>query len=701
MEDERRKYLDLEKEYNRLFEEVQHLQSAHQKETYQQEKKFVLENRSLQKALLDKTDEHSKASQILRHLEEKYAKEQELWKQSISQLEQENRKMSTTLLELNSKVSIQEKTILELQLIRKDLQTTLHIKEEDYNKSMTESQVKESDIYREREMRTKYEQRTMDLEQALTEKNEEIKNLKLQFMRLKLDSEKAEKLDKVVDQLRVEVQAFQRKEKQYLEELELSASRERKLHQEIDEMHVQVRKVQNDMDIRTSQTDVYLQELEALKLKEVKQRKLTNDAIIKIEKLNQEIASLNHRILKQSEEMELLSGEKKGLEVKMKHTQEQYQKQEKQIAQWKEYEMQFHQQQNESAQVLNRLNTEMMIRERDITHLKEKVEDYAARLAQEAQSRKNLMAQHKEKLQAAELKIQTLERNSSELSGVNKESRGLLSEVRQELAGKDQEIRGLSQKCDELEGEVHRLKGIRTKERSELEAQVSRQSHELSTLKEKLERFKSKSDEEVTQLEEQIEQKNRMIDNLRQELDEARPQVKHYSQMKDQQEVKISELTAAITNRNQQVTRLQNDLKEKEKEIQMLDMKQQSMIKTLERMEEEVTMYRNVSLQKDTNMMKLQTKVNDLFGRLKSQVTTILDKDKEVESMGSWAELMMNPTTPQLNSNHHPMNSPSTQVNQTPVQASSPYIHSQSLIKPIKIFDENPVVLMGDISGDF
>lgn len=75
LEEEKIKFGYLETEYHKLLGEVQSLQTTHKRENDQLEKKSSNESRSLQKALMLKTEECAATNDTLKNQVERYLKE--------------------------------------------------------------------------------------------------------------------------------------------------------------------------------------------------------------------------------------------------------------------------------------------------------------------------------------------------------------------------------------------------------------------------------------------------------------------------------------------------------------------------------------------------------------------------------------------------------------------------------------------------
>ncbi|KAJ3087825.1 hypothetical protein HK102_010207 [Quaeritorhiza haematococci] len=690
MEDERAKYIQLENEYHKLLSEVQALQTNHLQELKNQERKHEADQRMLQKALAGKSDELAAIVKELHNLQQRYTKESNSWLNNNQKLERQVEKLQRLLADAETRNQQQEKALADKHRTNRDLQETvsdLHrtkkelveqliSKDGDIKKQSAQLREREAEWMKEKEGRMKLEVQALQLDHFVSQRDEEIKTLKAQVSRYRTEVEpelsrtraalaesrkEAEVLSKrekqylgeleqaalrerklytVVEEhaktkgalieARKEVDELVKREKQYLEDLEQAAQRERKLYSDREELAQQSRKLSNEIERRTAREQVYLQDIEHLRTMENKIREEMQALTSKNTAQTEESANLTKHLRKQQNDNARLQqdlNEAKTLATELRGT---IANQEKELSQIRTLADDLQHEKDELVLQRGQILAEVASKQQEISDLQGQNADLNRRLEVETQNRQEMKAQNKEKLLAVQDRVVDLQNTLNETTIQLQEFRETEALLRQALRQKDEAIQAHTQRIGELQQQVAAIQQQFSKEVSEREALVGKKKEEITAVQEKYIVAKTTMETELNQLRAQLAQKSNQIHNLMDEQARLKVDLSEVSADRFRLEARVSELTAAESSFNRQLSNLQATLTQKDQEATLLSLKNQNLMEQVKRLEEEVHAYRSASIQKDSDLARLQSNVNELSRRLKSQVDLLLERDREL-----------------------------------------------------------------------
>jgi chromosome segregation ATPase len=581
LEEERSKYIQLEGEYHKLLSEVQELQTNHLQEFKNQERKHETEYRNLQKALILKSEECTLATRELQQFQARYAKESTGWISANDRLENQMEKLGKDLEEAENRYLEMSKQVQDLNRSRKDLAERLTTKENDLAELSIKSRDREVQWINEKELRMKLEVQALQLDHFVTQRDEEIKNLRMQLTKKTIEAEEGAKAKENLEVARKEIAQLEKREKLYIDELESGASRERQMQKEVDDLKAFQKKLTLELD-RLNQKD-------AAQQKEIEQRQSTES------NLRGELADAYSKATQQSDEISILNQESRSLQMensRLNHDiSDLRQTKDNLTQQLKQKESEFASLQNHELQV--RIEKEKLAADKAnaqafVQELQGQVQDLLNRLEAEAQSKADMRQQHKEKLVVVADKISELQQTLTETQQQLVEFREMEETLRNVIRQRDDTISTLQRRLLEQQQSLIDTQGELAKESFLNEQLKSKKKEEMLAVQEKFTFAKSAMEDEVQSLKQQLSQKSAHLSSATEELSRLKIEVSTLTADRFRFEARIAELTATESGHLRQLGSLKEQIKRKEQEVSTLMIKHQSLLEQVKRFDSEL-----------------------------------------------------------------------------------------------------------------
>ncbi|KAJ3299806.1 hypothetical protein HK104_006935 [Borealophlyctis nickersoniae] len=624
LEEERTRYIQLEAEYHKLLGEVQALQANHQQDLRNTERKLENEQRTLQKALMMKSEESASTQKQLQQWQARYSKESAGWIATTERLEGQVDKLQRLLSETENRAAKSEKVTQELTRSRRELAERLSATEEELRRNGKSLRDREAELLKEKESKMQIETQALQLDHLVSQRDDEVKSLKTLVNRQQAEIDELSQLRSILAETKREVEILSKREKQHLQDLDQASHRERKLFTEIEDLTAQQRKSVGEIEHLNSRNAIYTQDIEHLRAIETKLRQELQDALTRTSQQAEETVQLDRQLRKQASEYARLQQEYADLRTLTADLRTQAQNKDLSIQQQREVEANLRREKDELIVQRAHLMGELQARQTDIADLQARLEDTLRRLESESQQKADLKQTMHQKLVAVSDRISGLQGALHEAQTQLQEFRDTEATLRQALKQRDETIKVHLERIAEMQArqsEMHDRVALDARER---EALRQKKKEEMMALQDKFTAAKTAMENEVSALRSQLQQKSMHITSLSDEIARLKMSLSELSADKFRLEARLSELTASESSHARQVSNLQVAIQRKDQEATLMMLKHQALVEQLRRVEEEIATWRS-SGARDGEVGRLQSNIFDLSRRLKSQVDMLLD----------------------------------------------------------------------------
>ncbi|KNC98053.1 uncharacterized protein SPPG_06467 [Spizellomyces punctatus DAOM BR117] len=624
LEEERSRYAQLEGEYHKLLKEVQALHSSHLQELRNTERRYESNQRSLEKELSTKSTECSTVRKELQNWQEKYAQEAAKWTESNERLEANVQKLQKLLAENQQRAEDQEKTLHEYTQDRKELSDRLSSRTREARKIMQLLREKETECLKEKECRVQLEAHVSQLDQAVAQRDEDIKLLKSALQKRNMEHEESVNLRHAFAEARKEIDRLLRREKQYLDEVEKGGARERKLLADLEELSSQHRKYVHEVERLTARQSVYLQDIEHLKGIESNLRTELQAFVEKNAQQLEEISQMDKQLRKRHNENIRLSQDLGELRTAAGDLRTQNDSRLKEIQQFRLVEDALRAEKEELISQRALHLREIQSKQQENAELSSRFAELTRRLETEISEKLDLKQQNKERLVVVADKISDLQASLTETQGQLQQFREAEASLRRAVRERDDVVDSQERRIAELQATVTSLQSQLNAETMSFESLKTKKKEEFLAVQEKFSVAKSAMEQEVGNLRANLQQKALQIEKLNEEISRLRIDGTEASADRLSLEARISELSSIEASYQRQIKLLQATINQKEQDNNVLGLKYQSVGEQLQRLQEEVNIYRNANNQKDDDLNRLQ---GDLSRKLRNQVDLLLQRD--------------------------------------------------------------------------
>ncbi|KAJ3095772.1 Ras- protein Rab-28 [Phlyctochytrium planicorne] len=619
LEEERARFSQLEEEYHKLLAEVHALQTSHLQDLKNLDRRSDADMKSLQKALVLKTEESNQSQKELQQFHGRYAKESAGWIAANERLEANVKQLEKMLKEVEKRSDNQERIIHDISKSKKEISEVASVKEAEGRKLFLLVKEKEAEWAKEKEMRMKLEVQALQLDHFVAQRDEEIKSLRNSLQKKAYENDELQRTRSQLQDARQDLDDMTKRERMYLEEIEQLNLKERKLFSELD-------------DLTNSQKRA-LDEIERLSMRESSLIKELEQTKVADSKLQQEITEVRNKLKEEEDEVALLAKQARLQQIEnSKMAQDLFEaraevhekrlaldQKEAEIRSLKETEIVIRRERDEA-------RVEIATRQAELSDLQKQVQDIGRRLEHEVQSKFDIKHQNKEKLIVVAEKISDLQESLSDtqlqISELKQREDGLKANLRQ----KDDTIASLQKQLNEQQQSLNEAQSHLAKESYLNESLKSKKKEELLALQEKFSSAKAAMEQEAQSLRNQLNQKNLQATASVDETSRLKIEVSELTADRFRLEARLTELTALESSHSRQISNLQQQLRQRDQELSLLSIKHQTLLEQLKRIDDEILSLKTTSqVLKDTDGSRFQNNINDLSRRVKAQLSGLLD----------------------------------------------------------------------------
>ncbi|KAJ3192579.1 hypothetical protein HK101_006293 [Irineochytrium annulatum] len=620
LEEERARFTEMEEEYHKLLGEVQLLQGSHREDLKNVEKRSEADLRTLQKALVIKSEECTAAQKELQQFHGRYTRESSSWITTNDKLENHIEQLDRTLREMETRADMQEKAAHELGKQKKELSERLAQREAECRKATAASRQKEAEWAKEKELRMKMEVQALQLDHFVAQRDEEIKALKQQLAKRDADFDDFRKMKAALVESQRDVEDLTKREKIYLEELDQSAKREKKLLAELDDLTAANQRAMAEVERYATRDVNHINDIENLKAVEDKLRLDLIEAQAHYSQAADEInamASQNRTLQSESARSGQEVGDLRHTIQDLRHSLTQ---RENEVLNLKEAEFQLRRDKDD-------LRSELGVKQIELQTLQGQLQDVAQRLEIEFQSKNDIKTQNKEKLFAVAEKISELQDTLNETQGQIAAFRKNEEVLKANLRQRDEAIASLKHQLIDHQRTISELEAHLARENFTNENLKTRKKDDLLAVQEKFAAAKHAMEQDVQQLRDQLSQRDRQMAADREEAGRRKVEVSELSADRFRLEARLTEITALESSQARQIAALQQQLRQKEQELNLTGVKHGALIDQLRRIEEELEGLRTFRVERESDVARFQKEVAEIGRKLKTQVRIAMERD--------------------------------------------------------------------------
>jgi chromosome segregation ATPase len=633
LEDERAKNAALEESYEQLLKQVQNLQNTHLQDLRNSEQRFHSASSALQKALISKAEELVLVSNKLASSEARYERDSREWAKERVNIMSQLETLASKEAEQYHKISDRERKLTELNKLRKELADRVASREQDlikYGKALREI---EGDYNHEKEKRMSLELKAMKLEQESEKRNLDFQDLQISYQRKQAEAEELSAVKISWNEAKRNIDDLNRRERQYLGEIEMLSTRERKLFSQIDELSAQDRK--NQQDIIKLNEKVNQLTLENHQLIE-QGKKMGNEIedLIKLKSTQeQEIVKLEKLLKQYQVDSTRVLGEFSSIQNASHEARLQNQNLQKDILLLKD-DIGLLRKENENySSKFTSMTRELQLKNVELENAQQLIQDLNLRIDSELENQNTISAKNKEKYSLVSAKITELQSTLAETQQQLSELKNNELVIRNNLKQKEDALKTQSQSLLDAEQRIQQLMATIAKDQMEFENYKAKKRDELLAVQDKYAQAKQAMDAEVNQFRYQLSQKQSQLLHLSDDGTTLKQEISDLNSLKITLEAKIVDLMQNESVQQRQISTLQAALSQKHLEANRIAAKQNSLVDQIKRLEEELALYRdNASTTRDSDIHRLQTNMDEISKRLKNQVDVLLEPDIESHS---------------------------------------------------------------------
>ncbi|KAL7749230.1 hypothetical protein RI367_005382 [Sorochytrium milnesiophthora] len=646
LEEERTKNLQLENDYQLLLNELDVTKEAYNEKLKDLQNQREQDVRTLQKTLLEKSEECTSLTKKLGQATTKHADDVIVWSARTEKLDNQLARIQATLQETESRVLRQDKAIMELTANRKIMQEKINQRELELKKYMHLSKDKDNDWMEEKESRMRLEVKVLEVEHVVSQRDETIATQRAQIQKLNADMEKVELLRAQIDQLRQETQLVSASERTYKEELDKAEARERKAASDMETMALHQRKLLNEIDLFGARERTHLTELAELRQSESKLKDELAERMRQNQDLNNNVLILSKRERKQVGEYKALEQELAQVQRMLEDTVSKLREQRDEMAdvqrraerlalerdtetqdrQRAEEQVREHQASQQAAtrrvaelegdlEVAHKQLAELRASVKDKSHHLENKADDVSRLEREMSEQRRRIAELTASLEAEHRIKDTmkskyadtiaslngkLDAASKSLTDVQLElhkSQASESHLRDTLHHRERQNDTLNEKVAELTAalgqEMHDLQKLRTRKNDEMSAVHDQLAHAQATF-----------DSESASLREALQQKSQQVVVLTEQLTQLNVVHTQLSADRNALEAQFAELQESHREQAAAVKELSAALATRDRDLELLAMRYTTTLQSVSRLEDDIKDFRKLGTLTDLSPIK-------------------------------------------------------------------------------------------------
>lgn len=630
LEDERARNAALEDSYAQLLRQVQQLQNTHLVDLRNSEMRFHAASAALQKALVAKSEELVGISNKLASSDGRYERDSRDWqKERVSFLAQIET-LSTASAAQITRIADREHRLMEMNKLRKELAERIAGREQDLIKYGKALRDREADFLQERETRIKMENKATNLEKHQAERDAQFRDLQTQLHKKILETEELAGLKIVFNEAKRDIEDYSRREKYYNTEIEQMANRERQLFSQVEQLTATERKYAQELARLGDRQAALVKDLEERQAREERISQTLHDCQTKLQHQESELGKSEKHLRQSQLDNSRLLQEYSSLQATAQEAQLSTQTLTKNLLISTNNEEVLQKERDNALAKIAALSKDFGAKQRESEDQKQEIRQLSERLEAEKQSQNDMRQQSKEKFGIVTTKITELQDTLIETQAQLAELRANEKAVRGTLRQKEESMKAQNVVLADAEAKIQELLSSTAKEAIEFEQFKNKKRDEILAIQDKYTQAKQAMDYEVTQLRHQLHQKQTQYSSLSEEFGELKAAVSELSGAKLALENRISEMTSTDTSQTRQIANLTSTITTKTQEIARLSAKHSSLLDQQKRTDEELAMYReNNSTARDADINRLQSNMEEISKRLKSQVDDLMDKDAD------------------------------------------------------------------------
>ena len=607
---------------------MQQLQATHLQDIRNTESRFHTASNTLQKALVVKSEENLSLSNQLSNVQAKYERELREWAKERAGLLNKVEFTEKAWKEADGMLQDRETRLNELGRLRKDLSERVASREQELIKQSKMLREREGDWMKEKESRMKLEVKALKLEETIADLESTVKSLKDNLDKKQTTIEDLTKVKAELSDVKLEIDNYVRRERNMTSELEQVGARERKLYNEIEDLSAQQRKYANEVARLTSRQGALLEDLESFKASEARMKQELEAAATKASNQAHEIDALDQRFKHSEKEKFQALKENESLNKVVERLRKDAETTEGNIGLLKNLSEQL---QSEVVRLnANQvaLNDERYSKQLAIDELQLKLKEVSAQLESEIQSKGELRQQSKDKVLLVSQKINELQNTLAETQLQLQDLRDNEAILRQNLRQREETIRSQNESLVQLQGNIAELQAEKNREAQETEAFKSKKRDEALAMQEKFNNARSTLEQESQSLRKQLQMKIDQLTTTTEEVSRIKVEMSELSADRFNLEARVSELLGNEASYQRQILNLQQGLGQKTQEFTRLLTKQHTFSEQVRRLEDELQTIRSSQhAAHDGDVARLQTNMEELSKRLKSQVDLLMTQD--------------------------------------------------------------------------
>ncbi|KAJ2994186.1 hypothetical protein HDV02_001765 [Globomyces sp. JEL0801] len=636
LEDERARNAVLEQSYEKLLLQVQNLQNTHLQDLRNSEQRFHSASSALQKALVSKSEELIEMSNKLASSQARYERESRNWAKERVSLASQVDTLSTTNSETLSKLSDRERRLGELNKLRKELAERIAGREQDllkYGKALRE---REGDYTNEKETRIKLEGKLMKTEKDLEKSQNENHELQNQLQRKNIELEELSNVKLTLIELKRDHEDLTRKEKHYLQEIEQMSTRERKLYHQVEDLVNQDRKSNLEITKLNDRQNQLLKEIDDFKKLENKLRQDLANSLQEGALQEAEIVKVDKQARQYQQDTTRLLQEISTIQTQLHEVKLNNQNISKELQSVKANEDQLLKEKESLLSRISLFQMENQNKQVEIETYRQQVKDIGSQLQLESQQYSDMRSQNKEKFILVSNKIAELQDTLSDTQKQLADLQANEKVIRNTLKQREDTIRNQNAMILEADNRIQEMLANSSKDAVDLENYKNKKRDEILAIQDKYHSAKQAMDNEIAQLKLQFQQKQGNLSSCLEEISHLKAELLDMNDIKQSLEAKIQDLLISDGNLQRQVASLTSSLNQKIAEVNRLANRHMSLVDQTKRQDEELQMYRdNTTVARDADITRLQTNMEEISKRLKTQVDVLLDGSNEHSRVSS------------------------------------------------------------------
>ena len=642
------RYANLENVYHKLLSQVELLQSTHLSDLRNTEVRYNIASTAMQKALVSKSEELLQITNKYVSLQAKYERDSRNTSQENQSLRERLDSLGGDFSDLELKFKERDVNFARVNDERTELFERVAIREKDLTKFAKALRVKEAELKAEVSARIQFEQSSVHNNDRVVSLNKELNHTKEQLEKKVLETSDYNLLQKSSIDNQKDILDMQRREKNYLLEIEQLSSRECKMIAEVEVLKTSHRQHLSETSRLTVKLAGATQENEILKVKENNFRNEIHQRSLKIDALSKESHEIHGVLQSNQNETNRYIRDIADLQSALHESRNSHQilhdEKEKLLNQNSAIMLD----KNSLTGKIADLALQLESRSLQIDHQKKMFSDLESKLEDEVESKLNLRNQNKDRLNGVTLKItdlhESLAKTRIEMEELQKNESQYRKTIRENEETIEIQRAQFMDVCNQLKMAQDKLHQVQ----NEVDSLKAKKREELLFVHEKFSGAKANMEEEVASLREQLAKKSAQLQSVADESARLKSGLNEFSADRFSLEARCSELLASEASYQRQVSNLQQNLNQKSLEINRFTSRHQSNEEQLKRLEEELKVYRSGG-DHDIDISRLQNNMEQLSKRLKNQVDNILERDDEVGKFKPTLKYSSKSRTPSAN----------------------------------------------------